>query len=194
MSEEAKRADRPTEANPSLKLAIDFGPLLAFFAAYAIAGIYWATGAVMVATIIALAASRVLLGRFSPVPVVTAVLVAVFGGLTFYLNDPRFIKIKPTIINLLFAGVLFFGLLTGRPLLKMVFGEAFKLTAEGWQKLTVRWTIFFLVVAGLNEVVWRNFSEAAWVNFKVFGILPLTMLFAMAQVGLIKRYEAKMDA
>jgi intracellular septation protein len=123
-------------------------------------------------------------------PVVTAVLVVVFGGLTFWLDDPRFIKIKPTIINLLFAGVLIGGLITRRPLLKMLFGEAFNLTEEGWRKLSVRWTLFFLVLAALNEVVWRNFSEAAWVNFKVFGILPLTLVFAMAQIGLIKRHEA----
>jgi intracellular septation protein len=123
-------------------------------------------------------------------PVVTAVLVVVFGGLTFWLDDPRFIKIKPTIINLLFAGVLIGGLITRRPLLKMLFGEAFNLTEEGWRKLSVRWTLFFLVLAALNEVVWRNYSEAAWVNFKVFGILPLTLVFAMAQIGLIKRHEA----
>ena len=127
-------------------------------------------------------------------PVVTAVLVVVFGGLTFWLDDPRFIKIKPTIINLLFAGVLIGGLITRRPLLKMLFGEAFNLTEEGWRKLSVRWTLFFLVLAALNEVVWRNFSEAAWVNFKVFGILPLTLVFAMAQIGLIKRHEANTGA
>ena len=126
-------------------------------------------------------------------PMVTAVLVVVFGGLTFWLDDPRFIKIKPTIINLLFAGVLFGGLLTGRPLLKLLFGEAFRLTEEGWRKLSVRWALFFLALAVLNEIVWRNFSEAAWVNFKVFGILPLTIVFAMAQIGLIKRYEPKSE-
>ena len=125
---------------------------------------------------------------------VTAVLVVVFGGLTFWLDDPRFIKIKPTIINLLFAGVLFGGLMMRRPLLKLLLGEAFNLTEEGWRKLSMRWALFFLVLAALNEVVWRNFSEAAWVNFKVFGILPLTLVFAMAQIGLIKRYEAKTGA
>jgi intracellular septation protein len=123
----------------------------------------------------------------------TAVLVVVFGSLTFWLHDPRFIKIKPTIINLLFGGVLLFGLMTGRPLLKLLLGEAFKLTEEGWRKLSLRWALFFLGLAGLNEVVWRTFSETVWVNFKVFGILGLSMVFAMAQIRLIKRYEAKTE-
>jgi intracellular septation protein len=127
-------------------------------------------------------------------PVVTAVLVVVFGGLTFWLDDPRFIMIKPTIINLGFAGVLLAGLAMRRPLLKILFGEAFNLTEEGWRKLSVRWALFFLTLALLNELVWRNFSEATWVNFKVFGILPLTVVFAMAQIGLIRRHEAKTGA
>jgi len=177
-------------ARPFLKLLIELGPLVAFFLVYSRAGIYWATGVLMVATVLSLVASRTIFGRLLAMPVVTAVLVVVFGGLTFWLDDPRFIKIKPTIINLLFAGVLIGGLITRRPLLKMLFGEAFNLTEEGWRKLSVRWTMFFLVLAALNEVVWRNFSEAAWVNFKVFGILPLTLVFAMAQIGLIKRHEA----
>ncbi len=133
-------------------------------------------------------------GRLLPVPLMTAVLVVVFGGLTFWLNDPRFIKIKPTIINLLFAGVLFFGLLTGRPLLKLLLGEAFNLTEEGWRRLSFRWALFFLGLAALNELVWRSFSETVWVNFKVFGILGLSLVFAMAQIGLIKRHEAKIES
>ncbi|HWB43932.1 MAG TPA: septation protein A [Hyphomicrobiaceae bacterium] len=194
MTDEAKPAGTTGAAKPLLKLTIELGPLLIFFAAYALAGIYWATGVLMVAAVIAIPASWRLLGHVSPVPVATAVLVVVFGGLTLWLDDPRFIKMKPTIINLLFAGVLMFGLWTRRPLLKMMFGEAFNLSEEGWQKLTVRWTVFFVLLAAVNELVWRNFSEAAWVDFKVFGILPLTMVFAMAQVGLIKRYELKTDA
>jgi intracellular septation protein len=180
-------------ARPFLKLLIELGPLVAFFLVYSRAGIYWATGVLMVATVLSLVASRTIFGRLLAMPVVTAVLVVVFGGLTFWLDDPRFIKIKPTIINLLFAGVLIGGLITRRPLLKMLFGEAFNLTEEGWRKLSVRWTLFFLVLAALNEVVWRNFSEAAWVNFKVFGILPLTLVFAMSQIGLIKRHEPKAE-
>ncbi len=177
--------------SPIIKLLIDLGPLLAFFIAYGRAGIYWATGVLMLATIAALAASWRLLGRITAVPLVTAVLVVVFGGLTFYLDDPSFIKLKPTIINLLFAGLLLAGLVTGRPLLKLLLGDAFRLTDEGWRRLSVRWAFFFFALAILNEIVWRNFTESTWVNFKVFGIVPLTILFAMAQIGLIKRYEAK---
>jgi intracellular septation protein len=198
MSHEAGPDVRPEGGLPLAKLLIDFGPLVAFFLAYYLAeraqpeaGIYWATGVLMAATVAALAASRLLLGRFSLPPLITAALVVVFGGLTIWLKDPRFVMMKPTIINLIFAGVLAFGLVTGRPLLKLVMGEALKLTDEGWQKLTVRWFVFFLSLALLNEVVWRNFSQPTWVTFKAWGILPLTFLFAVAQVGLIKRYEAK---
>jgi intracellular septation protein len=196
MSSEA-RPDARSEASLA-KTVIDFGPLIAFFAAYYVAerfqpeaGIYWATGVLMVTTVVALAASRLLLGRFSVPPLVTAALVVVFGGLTIWLQDPRFVMMKPTIINLIFAGVLGYGLVTGRQLLKLVMGEALKLSDEGWQKLTIRWFGFFLAMALLNELVWRNFPQPTWVTFKVWGILPLTLLFAVAQVGLIKRYEAK---
>jgi intracellular septation protein len=198
MSQEARPDARREAAVPFAKLLIDFGPLVAFFLSYYFverlqpeAGIYWATGVLMAATLIALAASRLLLGRLSLPPLITAALVVVFGGLTIWLKDPRFVMMKPTIINLIFAGVLAFGLATGRPLLKLVMGEALKLTDEGWHKLTVRWFAFFLALALLNEVVWRNFSQPTWVTFKAWGILPLTFLFAVAQVGLIKRYEAR---
>lgn len=201
MSDETRAESHPEDASPLVKLAIDFGPLIAFFAVYYVveryrpeAGIYWATGVLMATTVMALAASRLLLGRFSLPPLVTAALVVVFGGLTIWLQDPRFVMVKPTIIYLLFAGVLAFGLVTGRPLLKLVIGEALRLTDEGWRKLTVRWVIFFVSIALLNEIVWRNFSEPTWVTFKAWGILPLTFAFAVAQVGLIRRHEAKLDA
>jgi intracellular septation protein len=187
MSDDAKPS-AGAEPNPLLKLLIDLGPLIAFFAAYAKAGIYWATGVLMAATVIALIASRTMLGRFSPTPVITAVLVVVFGGLTFWLEDPRFIMMKPTIINLFFAGALAFGLMTGRPLLKLIMGEALKLTGEGWHKLTMRWIAFFVALAVLNEAVWRNFPESTWVGFKAWVILPLTLVFAVAQIGLIRRH------
>jgi intracellular septation protein len=193
MSEEANTSDK-SQPDPRIKALIEFGPLVAFATAYFTLGIYWATGTIMVASVLALAASWFYLGRLLPVPVATAALVVVFGTLTFALDDPRFIKIKPTIINLLFAAVLTFGLMTGRPLLKLMFGEAFNLTEEGWRKLTVRWALFFFVLAVLNEFVWRNFSESAWVNFKVFGILGISLVFGVAQIGLIKRYEAKTEA
>jgi intracellular septation protein len=198
MSPDARPEARPEAAQSPAKLLIDFGPLIAFFLTYYVAeryqpeaGIYWATGVLMAATTAALAASRLLLGRFSVPPLVTAALVVVFGGLTIWLKDPRFVMMKPTIINLLFAGVLAFGLVTGRPLLKQLMGEALRLTDEGWHKLSVRWLAFFLFLALLNELVWRNFSQPTWVTFKAWGILPLTLLFALAQVGLIRRHEAK---
>ncbi|HEX6002002.1 MAG TPA: septation protein A [Hyphomicrobiaceae bacterium] len=197
MSQEATSSSRREAASPVAKALIDFGPLVAFFATYYLAeryqpeaGIYWATGILMAATVAALAASRIVLGRFSLPPLVTAALVVVFGGLTIWLQDPKFVMMKPTIINLIFAGVLGYGLVVGRPLLKLLMGEALQLTDAGWHKLTVRWIGFFLAMAALNEAVWRLTSQPTWVNFKVWGILPLTFLFAIAQVRLIKRYEA----
>jgi intracellular septation protein len=192
MSAEVKGSNAAAQPHGT-KLMIELGPLLAFFVAWFVADIFWATGVLMAATLVSVLASKLLLGRVSPVVIATAVLVVVFGSLTFWFGDAHFIKMKPTIINLLFAGVLLAGLLTGRPLLKLMFGEAFNLTEEGWRKLTVRWMLFFVAMAVVNEIVWRNFSEGAWVNFKVFGILPLTLIFAMSQIGLIKRHEAKAE-
>jgi intracellular septation protein len=172
-----------------LKLLVEVGPLAVFFIVNARADIFWGTGTFMVATIISLIASRALFGRIPVMPLVTGVCVMVFGGLTLWLHDDHFIKIKPTIVNGLFAGALFIGLLYGQPLLKIVFGEVFRLTEEGWRKLTLRWACFFVCLAILNEVVWRSFSTDAWVSFKVFGIMPLTMAFAVAQIGLLRQYE-----
>lgn len=191
--QQAKPVTTSGHTSPAVKLLIELGPLVAFFATYGRAGIYWATGVLMVATVVALIASWRLLGKISPVPAITAVLVVVFGGLTFLLDDPRFIKMKPTIINLLFAGALLGGTAMGKSPLKLMLGEAFSVTPEGWQKLSYRWAAFFIALAVANELVWRNFSESAWVNFKVFGILPLTFLFAIAQIGLIRRYELKSE-
>ncbi len=120
--------------------------------------------------------------------VVSAVIVTVFGGLTIVLADETFIKVKPTIIYLLFAGTLLGGLLLRKPLLEIVFDQMFHLTEEGWRKLTLRWAIFFLALAVVNEIVWRHFSTDTWVSFKVFGALPLTFLFAMLQVPLLNKY------
>jgi intracellular septation protein len=173
-----------------LKLAIELGPLAVFFLANAKGGIFWATGAFMVATLASLAASRLLLKRIAVMPLVTGFFVLVFGGLTIALQDELFIKMKPTIVNGLFAAILLGGLAAGHAALKHLFGEVFQLTDEGWRRLTFRWALFFVVLAGLNEVVWRNFSTDSWVTFKVFGIMPLTMVFAVAQIGLIKQFEA----
>ncbi len=191
---EAKDADGnrpPEQKKQGLKLLIELGPLLIFFAVWAKFGIFTATGVLMAATLISLIASKIVLGKIPVMLVVTVVIVTVFGGLTLWLQDASFIKMKPTIVNLLFSGVLAFGLFIKRPFLKLLLGEAFQLTDVGWSKLTLRWIGFFLFVAVLNEIVWRNFSEATWVNFKVFGILPLTMIFAAAQVRLIHRFSNK---
>lgn len=188
MGEESKPQGTRPAPNPLIKPAIELGPLVAFVVAWALAGIIWATGILMVASVVSLFASWRLLGHVSPVVIATAVLVLFFGGLTLWFDDPEFIKRKPTVVNLLFAGVLLIGLVTRRPLLKAILGEAFQLTEEGWRKLTVRWVCFFLALAALNEIVAQKYSTAVWVWFK-FGILPLTVVFAMAQIGLIKRHE-----
>jgi intracellular septation protein len=160
-----------------------------FFVVNARAGIFWGTGVFMGATVLSLIASRILFGRIPVMPLVTGVCVMVFGGLTLWLQDDHFIKIKPTIVNALFAGALFVGLLAGQSLLRVIFGEVFRLTDEGWRKLTLRWAFFFTFLAVLNEVVWRSFTTDTWVSFKVFGVMPLTMAFAVAQVGLLRQYE-----
>lgn len=176
-----------------LKLFVEVGPLVVFFVMNARAGIFWGTGGFMVATLISLVASRILFGRVPVMPLITGLFVLVFGGLTIWLQDEHFIKIKPTLVNALFAAALFVGLLAGHSLLKIVFGEVFRLTDQGWRKLTIRWACFFTLLALLNEVVWRSFSTDVWVSFKVFGIMPLTMIFAIAQMGLLKQYEPRSD-
>jgi len=172
-----------------LKLAVEVGPLAVFFLVNARAGIFWGTAVFMVATVVSLIASRILFGRLPVMPLVSGVCVTVFGGLTLWLQDDHFIKLKPTIVNSLFAAALFIGLLAGQSLLRIVFGEVFRLTDEGWRKLTLRWAFFFMLLAVLNEIVWRSFSTDVWVSFKVFAVLPLTMAFAIAQVGLLRHYE-----
>lgn len=172
-----------------IKLVVEFGPLLVFFVGNSRYGIYTGTGAFMVATVISLIASRTLLGRIAVMPLITSVFVLVFGGLTLWLQDDHFIKIKPTMVNGLFAAILFVGLATGRLFLKIVFGEVMRLTDQGWRILTFRWAFFFVFLAGLNEVMWRFFSTDTWVAFKVFGIMPITFIFALCQIGILKKYE-----
>jgi intracellular septation protein len=173
------------------KLLVELGPLLVFFLVNSRAGIFWGTGVLIVATIISIIASRVMFGKLAIMPLVSAFFVTVFGGLTLWLADDLFIKLKPTIVNLIFATVLLGGLVFGHSLLRHLFGDVFKLTNEGWRLLTLRWGLFFVGLAILNEVVWRNFSTDTWVSFKVFGIMPLTMIFGLSQMGLLKTFEEK---
>jgi len=176
------------QLNPFLKLAFDLGPLALFFFANSRYGIFVATGTFMVAVLAALAVSYVLTRHLPIMPVVTAIIVLVFGGLTLILHNDLFIKIKPTIIYVLFGAVLIGGLLFGKSFLGVVFDSLFHLTEEGWRKLTLRWALFFFALAVLNEVVWRSTSTDVWVNFKVFGVVPLTLVFGALQYPLLKRY------
>ena len=177
--------------NPMLKLALDLGPLVLFFVANSRFGIFAATAAFMAAVLAALLVSYAMTRRLPIMPAVTAIVVVVFGALTLILHDATFIKVKPTIIYGLFGGVLMGGLVFGKPLLGVVFDSLFHLSDEGWRKLTLRWAIFFFALAGLNELVWRNVSTDTWVAFKVFGVVPLTILFGALQVPLLKRYAVE---
>jgi intracellular septation protein len=180
---------KPAELNPILKLALDLGPLLLFFFVNARWGIYAATGAFMLATIASLIVTYVLVRRIAVMPLVSAIIVMVFGGLTLYLQNEMFIKLKPTIIYALFAVLLLGGLAMGRSLLAVVMDSMFQLDEDGWKKLTLRWGLFFAVMAVVNEIVWRSVSTDAWVAFKTFGFLPLTVLFALAQAPLMMRHS-----
>src|SRR3954447_9211754 len=200
--------------NPVLKLVLEMGPLVLFFFANSRpqlfmpligpllpaavtggehAGIFVATAVFMVAILAALIVSYALTRHLPVMAMVTAVIVVVFGGLTLVLHDDTFIKMKPTIIYLLFAGLLLGGLFFNKPLLAIVFDSLFDLTEEGWRKLTLRWAIFFLALAVLNEIVWRTQTTDFWVSFKVFGVLPLTFIFAALQYPLLQKYAAQKE-
>ncbi|MCF6322256.1 MAG: septation protein A [Rhizobiaceae bacterium] len=194
------------KVNPALKMTLELGPLVVFFMANKYGDdlaqsfpiladlggkIFVGTALFMVAMIISLIASRILMGTLPVMPLVTGFFVLVFGGLTLYLQNETFIKMKPTIVNLIFAAILLGGLVFGKSLLAYVFDSAFKLDDAGWKKLTMRWGIFFIVLAVLNEVVWRNFSTDFWVAFKVWGTMPLSIIFMMAQLPLLKAHSTE---
>jgi intracellular septation protein len=196
-----------------MKLAIEAGPLVVFFlvngrdglpefrhlwmaeGAVPLVGqsLFEATGAFMVATVIALVAGWRFERKLPIMPLVSGGFVLVFGGLTLVLADETFIKLKPTLVNTLFAMILFGGLALGRALLKPLFGAALQLSDRGWRVLTLRWAIFFVILAILNEIVWRNFTTDFWVSFKLFGIMPLTFLFAASQTPLLLREQVEED-
>jgi len=192
------------EVQPLLKLALELGPLLVFFFANSrgdwLVGrfpalaqigepIFIATALFMIAVAIALAVSWLLTRSLPIMPLVSGIVVFVFGALTLWLQNDTFIKMKPTIVNTLFGVVLLGGLVFGKSLLGYVFDSAFKLDAEGWRKLTLRWGLFFIFLAVVNEIVWRGFSTDTWVAFKVWGIMPITIAFTMAQMPLIMRHS-----
>jgi intracellular septation protein len=194
MTSQPTSPTRKTKLNPTLKLVLDLGPLLVFFAANSRFGIFAATGAFMAAIVLALAVAYALTRHLPIMPLVTAVVVLVFGTLTLVLHDELFIKVKPTIIYVLFGGVLLGGLAFGKSLLGVVFDSVFHLTDEGWRKLTWRWALFFLALAVLNEIVWRTQTTDVWVSFKVFGVVPLTFLFAALQYPLLTKYAVPEEA
>ncbi|MBM6593969.1 septation protein A [Microvirga pudoricolor] len=184
--------------HPLLKLALELGPLGLFFFANAYAGrfgygedqrIYVATALFIAATVVALAVNYALVRKLPIMPMVSGLVVVVFGGLTLFLQDETFIKLKPTIVNTMFGLILLGGLYFRKPLLQIVLDSMFELTEEGWRKLTFRWAMFFFVLAALNEIVWRTQTTDFWVTFKVFGIMPLTLVFALAQTPLLMRYD-----
>lgn len=176
-----------------LRPAVEYGPIAAFFIAYYTADLFVATAAIMVATVLALAVSYIFERRVPLMPLITAGIVGVFGGLTLWLQDETFIKMKPTIIQAIFGAVLIAGLLAKRLFLKSLMGAVWKITDEGWRVLTVRFALFFFVMAAINEIVCRTQSTEFWVNFKVFGLMALTFVFIMVQIPQIKRYAAGGD-
>ena len=199
----------PESVNPVLKLALELGPLLVFFFANSrgewlartfplladFGGpLFIATGLFMAATVIALAVSWLLTRTLPIMPLVSGIVVLVFGALTLYLQDELFIKMKPTIVNTLFGATLLGGLAFGKSLLGYVLQSAFRLDAEGWRKLTLRWGLFFLFLAVVNEVVWRFFSTDFWVAFKVWGIMPITIAFTISQMPLVMRHSLDENA
>ena len=171
------------------KLLIDVGPLAVFFIFYTKSGLQASILPLMIATVIAVLFSYILEKKIPIMPTVGAGIVLIFGGLTIYFDNEIFIKMKPTIINLIFAVILYGGILVKKTLLKILLGAALKLEEEGWRKLTNRWIGFFIALAILNEIVWRTQSTDIWVNFKVFGIIPITFIFTMTQFPLIKKYQ-----
>ena len=171
------------------KLLIDIGPLAVFFVFYTRSDLKTAILPFMIATIIAVLFSYIIEKKIPIMPTVGAAIILVFGGLTIYFDNETFFKMKPTIINLLFAGILYGGIILNKSLLRYLLGAALKLQDEGWDILTKRWIGFFIALAILNEIIWRTQTTDIWVNFKVFGILPITFIFTLTQFSTIKKYQ-----
>lgn len=175
--------------NSKLRLFLDMGPLLVFFLAYKFAGLMAATAALIGFTLISLVITYAIEKRVAMLPLISGVAVAIMGSLTLYLHNDTFIKMKPTFVNLLFSAILLGGVFLKKPMLKYVLGSALQLREEGWLLLSLRWGLFFLFLATLNEIIWRHFSEEFWVNFKVFGMFTCTILFTLSQLPLMKKYS-----
>ena len=178
--------------SPALKMALDLGPVLVFVIGYWLLGIYWATGLVMVAIACAVAIEYSLERKVSPMLLITFVLVLIFGGLTLWLTNDIFIKMKPTILYAMFAAVLAGGLLSDRVFLKYLLGQTLQLPDHAWRVLTWRWASFFLALAIANEILWRSVSTDTWVALKL-GVMPLTLIFALAQTPFILRNQIEAD-
>ncbi|MBX9455284.1 MAG: septation protein A [Rhizobium sp.] len=205
MADDTKSGAAPGhKENAGLKLVLELGPLLVFFFANSYgerlatwfpvlselgSPIFIATGLFMAATVLSLVVSKLIIGKLPLMPLISGVVVLGFGALSIWLQNDTFIKMKPTIVNSMFAIVLLGGLFFGRSLLGYVFNSAFQLDAEGWNKLTLRWGLFFIVLAIINEIVWRNFSTDFWVAFKVWGTMPITIVFTLSQMPLIMKHS-----
>jgi len=177
-----------------IKFITDFGPLLIFFIFYYQSGLNLkvAIPPLIIATLLSLAIIYLLEKKVAFMPLASGIVITFFGGLTLYFDNPVFIYVKPTVVNILFALVLIFGkFFSKEPLLKKLFKNSFKLLDEGWNKFNDRWILFFFFLAILNEIVWRTQSEEFWVNFKVWGLLPISFLFTVSQIPLIKKYQIK---
>lgn len=172
-----------------MRLFLDFFPLAAFFIAFKLGGLMVATAALMVCSLISLAITYLKDRKIALNPLISGIVITIFGGLTLALHDDAFIKMKPTLVNLLFAAILIGGLAMKKPLLKPLLDSALQLSDRGWKLLSLRWALFFIFLAGLNECIWRNFPLDFWVNFKVFGMLPLTLIFMACQYPLILRHH-----
>ena len=180
--------------NQLVRLVFEISPLVVFFVCNAQYGIFTATGAFMIVTAVSVSTMWILERRLPVMPLVSGIFVLTFGGLTLALQDETFIKLKPTIVNLLFAAILSAGLLRKIPLLQKLFGSVMNLTNEGWKLLTTRWIVFFVVLACLNELVWRTQTTEFWIQFKLFGVMPLTLAFSMAQLPLINRHMVSTES
>ena len=175
-----------------LKFLVDVGPLVVFFIFFKKTGnIIDAIIPLIIATTIAIIISYILEKRIPMMPTIGGVILIIFGGLSYYFENKIFFYMKPTIINILFAGTLMVGNYLNRPLLKYLMGSAINLSDKGWFELSKRWIIFFIFLAGLNEIIWRYFTEETWVNFKVFGIITLTFIFSLSLFPVIKKYQQK---